>query len=1026
MAIPSLALLALSLAPAVAFLPAEQDIVELGVMAARQQVPQRARRFQPGVQARLAKQTAWTSFRHGVGAGWRARFDQRTGLPYTAWGPGISLGLGDETDIETVYSRVMEILRAHPGLLGVNPDALVLGRSGRVERTDTWYLRLDQRHQGHAVYRASIEVRVRFGKLIMIGVRTYPDLPTMGTAQLAVETAREVATELGPAPHAVHDAGAAHLVVMPFHSGSGLDYALAWEVRSETIAPRARWVSWVDAHSGELLAVQDELLRTERVVYGTHDVRTITGSYETSPMPHVPVWSDDGTAAYADVDGVVDLDGDSFTTELSGEYFTVINRGGDEGELSFTGMEGTWTADAADQSEIDTYVFLHHVRDWSLEFSPEHSINRRQLESYVNVSDATCNAWFDGNLHFGPEDTDYGCNSTARIADVNYHEWGHGYHYYALQSGYFDSTASEGIADCIATLQTGDSVIGPYFYIGYTQGIRDLAELHVYPDDVVNESHEDGVIFGGAFWDLQGILFEDYGEEEGWRIASQLLVDAVPSGFTITSAFDEFVAVDDDDGDLSNGTPHYCQLVEAFTMHGLGPSSGTSLITLAHDPLGNQLESADGYAVSVSADQVSGDCFDVDFESGRLWYSVNDGQTWEFTSLSVVDGALEGTIPVQEDGSIVLYYIDVDGDDGGEVSVPSGRDINPFSFAVGELTELFTEDFEDDDGSFTHELLQGEVTEGADDWVWGSPIGAGGDPDQAWSGDMIWGNDLGGGEFNGQYQNDKTNQLVAPVIDVAPYNELLVQFQRWLQVEDGYYDQANVRVDDELVWTNHATGRDVGDEHHLDEQWALASVMADDPDLDGQVSVSWQIVSDAGLYFAGWNIDDVAVYAPPTPRNLMTVMDFSASEGERGLVLEWTNPDYSELSELQVVYRTDAFPTGHEDELGTVVLHVDTAVPGESASYTLSDAPSEPGYYAVFAADTEGTWTRGGYEGFNADLGTPDTWNDDDGPGVDEPSCGCSAPASASVAAPWLLGLLGLLGLRRRETKRFVVSRGSG
>ena len=70
MAIPSLALLALSRAPAVAFLPAEQDIVELGVMAARQQVPQRARRFQPGVQARLAKQTAWTSFRHGVGAGW--------------------------------------------------------------------------------------------------------------------------------------------------------------------------------------------------------------------------------------------------------------------------------------------------------------------------------------------------------------------------------------------------------------------------------------------------------------------------------------------------------------------------------------------------------------------------------------------------------------------------------------------------------------------------------------------------------------------------------------------------------------------------------------------------------------------------------------------------------------------------------------------------------------------------------------------------------------------------------------------
>ncbi len=1016
MALHALALAALSLPSALAFVPLERDLRDFGVLGEQRQVPQRARRFEPGTQARLAKQQAWADFQQGVGLGWKARFDQRTGLPYSAWGPGIDLGLAGDADADSVYARVVEILRAHPAMLGVPVERLQLGRSGRVDRTDTWYLRLDQHHEGVPVYRASVEVRVRFGKLIMLGVRTYPDLPTLDTPQLSSETALEVAIELGPAPFEGHERGDARLVVLPTHAGSGLDFVLAWEVRSETHAPRAKWVSWVDANTGELLSVQDELLRSQRVVYATHDVRTITGDYETSPLQYVPVWSDDGTAAYTDAEGAVDLDGDGFTSELRGEYFTVTNNDGAEGELSFTGDAGTWTTEHADQSEIDSYVFLHHVRDWSLEFSPEHAINRYQLDSYVNVSEAVCNAWFDGNFNFGPEHGNYGCNSTARIADVNYHEWGHGYHYWGLESGYFDSTASEGIADSISTLQTGDSVIGPYFWIGYSQGIRDLSELHVYPDDVVNESHEDGLIFGGAFWDLQNILMEDFGEDEGWRIASQLLADAIPAGFTITSAYDEFLAVDDDDGDLSNGTPHYCQLVEAFTLHGIGPSSGTSLLTLDHEPLGNQAADGEDYAVAVSADTVTAECFEVDFESGRLWYSIDDGDSWDSVSLSTGDGTMSGAIPAQEPGTIVHYFVEVDSDDGGEVAVPEGREINPFSFAVGDLVELFAHDFDEDDAGFTHELVSGEVTEGADDWMWGSPLGMGGDPDQAFSGDKLWGNDLGGGNFNGQYQNDKTNQLSSSTIDVAPYNELLVQFQRWLQVEDGYYDQANVLVDGELAWTNHATDYEAGDEHHQDEQWSLASIMADDPELDGQVQVAWQIVSDAGLYMGGWNIDDFAVYAPPTPRNLMTVMDFSASEDEPGLVLSWTTPDYDDLVELQVVYRPDSWPTGHEDSAGTVVLHVDSPEPGLAVSHTLSDAPAGEGYYAVFAADSEGTWTRGGYDGYNADLGTPEAWDGDgDGSGVAGPACGCSASSGARAAAPWLFGLVGLVGLRRRR-----------
>ena len=1019
MVLTILSLIAFGVQPVVAFEPSGMRPQDFGTLTGLEQGPQRVMRFHPGQQATLAKQQGWQQFRATDGLGWQARFDQRTGLPYRAWGKGIDLGLVAGTDAATVESRVRAVLANHPGLLGMDVDELVLGRAGRVERTDTWYLRLDQLHEGVPVYRSSVEVRVRFGKLIMLGVKTYPDIPALGSAQLSEQTAREVAIELGPMPEHAHQPGTARLVVLPYHQGSGLDYALAWEVRSDTYGPRAAWVTWVDAHTGELLAVQDELMRAERKVWATHDTRTIDGNMETSGVPYAPVWSDDGSALYTDPDGLVDLDGDSFTTELQGEYFRVFNQHGAEGELAFTGTEGTWTSADADQSEIDSYVFLHHVLAWAQEFAPEHPITRYQLESYVNVNDAVCNAWFDGNFNFGPEDSGYGCNSTARIADVNYHEWGHGFHYWGLQSGYFDSTASEAIADSISVLQTLDSTIAPYFWIGYRQGIRDVSDLHVYPDDVVNESHEDGLILGGAVWDLLGIMQRDFGDEEGWRVTSQLLADSVPAGFTITEAFDEFVAVDDDDGDLSNGTPHYCQILEAFTPHGLGPTGSTSLISLSHEPLANQVDSSADYPVSIAADDVSGDCFDVSFESGRVWFSVDDGGTWDSASLGTSGDALEGDIPAQPAGTVVLYYIEVDTDDGGDASVPSGGDINPFSFAVGEQIELYTEDFEASDGGYLHELVEGQEAEGADDWMWGTPTGAGGDPDFAYSGDMIWGNDLGGGNYNGQYQNEKLNQLSSPSITVAPYNELLLQFQRWLHVEDGYYDQANVLVDDVLAWSNHATSQASGDEHHQDEQWALASVMADDPDLDGQISLAWQIDSDQGLYFAGWNLDDVAVYAPPTPRNLMTVLDFDASEGEPGLVLSWTNPSYDGLAELQVVHRADGWPTGHEDEQGVVVLHIDDPEPGELASHTIADAPAGEGYYAIFAADGEGTWTRGGYEGYNADLGTPDTWDgtDDtgDGPKVGGPNCGCTSAPSRGAGTGLLLGLLGLVGLRSRR-----------
>ena len=130
--------------------------------------------------------------------------------------------------------------------------------------------------------------------------------------------------------------------------------------------------------------------------------------------------------------------------------------------------------------------------------------------------------------------------------------------------------------------------------------------------------------------------------------------------------------------------------------------------------------------------------------------------------------------------------------------------------------------------------------------------------------DSVWGNDLGGGEYNGEYQNSRHNRLSSPTIDVSGSTNLVLQYRRWLTVEDGYYDQAQILANGDEIWDNHASSRSVGDEHHTDEQWQLHSVpfFADE---SGELVLSWEIISDRGLSMGGWNIDDVCVYAISAP-----------------------------------------------------------------------------------------------------------------------------------------------------------------
>ena len=832
--------------------------------------PSRVRLYHKDPQAALRHSAAWTDFVSGEGQGWTARFDERTGAPHRAWGPGIPLGpVGDQAAVE---ASLRGFFSRNAALIGVDPSTLRLERAGYVANTDTWYVRFTQLVQGSSVpvWRGAVEARIRFGKLILLGVDTYPDANRVQTrASLSRDAAFSAAIALSPAPYAAHDREDAKLVVLPLDDRNSLSYRLAWEVRTRTAEPVGIWVSHIDAHTGALLNVYNEVRFLSGTLYGTHDTRTVNGDYTTSPLPFAPIYGSSADTS-TDEDGAWSLPGESAaTSDLHGEKVCVVNdaRGAENGEIAMTG-DATWTTADATQAEIDSYIFLHDVIAWNEEYAPEVAVlseDRRNpcsdtsvIVSLVNQS-STCNAYFDGNVNFFVAGS--GCNNTGQIADVNYHEWGHGFHYYNLESGTYDGSISEGIGDTISFMQTGDSTIAPYFMTSGS-GIREVASDRVYPDDWVGEVHEDGLIFAGSIWDLWTELDAEYPGDAAtaYDVLSGLLVGGLKGGPEIPDAYDEFVSADDDNGDLSDGTPHQCAIINAFSYHGLGPGGDGGLVSLDHSPLDNQLADGEAYPLDAELINLAPTCADYSTDDATLHFSTDEGATW--TSLALdTDGesTVWGSIPAQPAGTIVQYYVEVGASDGSTVSAPTGGAINPYTFFVGELTQIYCADFEDDDGGYTHELLDGSDDLGADDWIWDRPRGAGGDPDYAYSGKKVWGNDLGGGNYNGEYQDSKWNRLTSPSIDVSGYERVVLQYRRWLGVEDGFYDQAVINANGESIWTNHATSSSIGDEHHVDDQWMLHTL---DVPLDGTGAVvfSWDIISDGGLTFGGWTLDDICVY----------------------------------------------------------------------------------------------------------------------------------------------------------------------
>ncbi len=157
-----------------------------------------------------------------------------------------------------------------------------------------------------------------------------------------------------------------------------------------------------------------------------------------------------------------------------------------------------------------------------------------------------------------------------------YHEYGHAINHYVylwLGTEFLNGSLHEGYADVWALVMTGDPVLGD----GALKEYPELAFRRYdrapkrYPHDYTGYFHDNGEIIAGAWWDVA----RNIGSIETMKEIFARHYYGTPNGpdgaelQVFQDALLEALIADDDDADLSNGTPHYEEIACAFMRHGI-------------------------------------------------------------------------------------------------------------------------------------------------------------------------------------------------------------------------------------------------------------------------------------------------------------------------------------------------------------------------------------------------------------------------------------------------------------------------
>ena len=342
------------------------------------------------------------------------------------------------------------------------------------------------------------------------------------------------------------------------------------------------------------------------------------------PMPFADLtaggetsFADDGGELLACVDGAVTstLNGrtvhvndgcGAISLSTAGEVLDFGTSPGDNcATPGFGGLGNTRSARTA-------FYELNRIQAQARGHLPDNGWLREPLAANTNINFSCGGTWNGTSVNFYR--SGMGCANTGEIAAVIDHEWGHGLDDNDAVPSI--SSPGEGIADLYASLRLDTSCIGRGFRAvncgGYGDpctdctGVREIdwaKRASGLPHDLGSplptgidalcgsgnvgpcggSSHCEGTVVAEAVWDLWHRDLTappfNWNIDTARELATQLTYvagGAVGSWFQCTPPYGgcnadggylNFLAADDDDGNLANGTPHMSAIFAAFDRH---------------------------------------------------------------------------------------------------------------------------------------------------------------------------------------------------------------------------------------------------------------------------------------------------------------------------------------------------------------------------------------------------------------------------------------------------------------------------
>jgi len=330
----------------------------------------------------------------------------------------------------------------------------------------------------------------------------------------------------------------------------------------------------VNAQTGEILHEENRILHVDGNVSGQATESSgadVCDPESAAGLPYAKVTLS-GNTEYADANGDFTISGSgNITSTLDGMWFDSQNQSGSDASLSQKSSDPYFMHNEANNSEqyraqVNAYLQANVVRDYVLNYAPDFPTIGTQTSFPVKTGvSGTCNAFYDySSINF--YNAGGGCSNTA-FSVIVHHEYGH--HLVAV-GGSGQGMYGEGMGDVLGVLITGDNQLARGFYSDdCVNGIRNAINDKQYPCS--GGIHDCGQLISGCVWDVVAEMEAAF-PGQGVSIVSNLAINSIPmhSGTEIDPTITtDWLVLDDDDGDLSNGTPHSVQILAGMAMHSM-------------------------------------------------------------------------------------------------------------------------------------------------------------------------------------------------------------------------------------------------------------------------------------------------------------------------------------------------------------------------------------------------------------------------------------------------------------------------